>query len=249
MLTENKGAIAYSIITLLTTAVVGQILLWLFPDGTSVGSSILFIFMNLIPMITAAAFSIKISDCKNLFDFFRQSFFRKERLFTFWLALTVPVVYYGVSALLKNVNYLGASLVTVLAYCPWTLLQGGLEEVGWRWYLQDHIHVKNDNFPLKMLLISLIWFLWHIPIYRLPWITAGSSNYIIFYLRILGNTFTLGMVKVFSKGAVPCILSHMLIDTMAVAMLVQSSLLPIIILVAVEVVFSTLVVYIYKERE
>lgn len=249
MLEKNKSAIIYSIITLLITAIIGQIVLCLFPDGTSVGSSILFIFMNLVPMITAAVFSIKNSECKNLFDFFRQSFFQKEHLLSFLLALVVPFVYYGVSALLKNVNCLNASVPTVLAYFPWTLLQGGLEEVGWRWYLQEHIHVKKDNFALKMLLISIVWFLWHIPIYRLPWITAGSSNYMIFYLMILGNTFTFGMIKEFSKGAIPCILSHMLIDTMAVAMLVQSSLFPIIILVVVEIVFSTLVVCIYKGRK
>lgn len=174
-------------------------MLYLFPDGTSIGSSILFIFMKLVPMITAAVFSIKNSECKNLFYFFRQSFLQKESLLSFLLALAVPFVYYGVSALLKNVNYLNASILTVLAYFPWTLLQGGLEEIGWRWYLQEHIYIDKDNFALKMLLISIVWF-WHIPIYRLPWITAASSNYMIFYLMILGNTFTFGMIKEFSKG-------------------------------------------------
>lgn len=248
MLTKNKSAISYSIITLLITAFIGQILRLIFIDGTSVGSSILFILMNLVPMSTAAVFSIKNSECKNVFDFFRKSLFQKEHIHSFLLALTVPFIYYGVSALMHNVNYLNASVPTILAYFPWTLLQGGLEEVGWRWYLQEHVYVKNNNFILRMLLISIIWFLWHIPIYRLPWITSASSNYIIFYLMILGNTFTFGMIKEFSKGAIPCILSHMLIDTMAVVMLVQSSLLPIIILVVIEVVFSILVVYANKEK-
>ena len=75
-----------------------------------------------------------------------------------------------------------------------------------------------------MMVLSFVWFLWHIPIYQLPWITAGSSNYLIFYLMILGNTFLFGALKEYSKGAVPCILAHMLIDSLAVLMLVQSSL-------------------------
>ena len=66
-----------------------------------------------------------------------------------------------------------------------------------------------------MMVLSLVWFLWHIPIYQLPWITAGSSNYLIFYLMILGNTFLFGALKEYSKGAVPCILAHMLIDSLA----------------------------------
>ena len=207
MLTNNKDAIAYSITTLVATAAIGQILLWLFPDGASAGSSILFIAMNLVPMMTAAVFSIKNAECGGLSDFLRQTFFQKERLLPFLLALMVPCVYYGMSALLGNVRTTNASVTMILAYFPWTLLQGGLEEVGWRWYLQDHIHMRNDSFVVKMLLISIVWFLWHIPIYRLPWITSASSNYLIFYAMILGNTFTFGMIKEYSTGAIPCILS------------------------------------------
>lgn len=85
-------------------------------------------------MMTAAVFSIKNSECKNLFDFL-SNFFQKEHFLSVLLALMVPFVYYVVSALLKNVNYLNASILTVLAYFLWTLLQGGLKEVGWRWYL------------------------------------------------------------------------------------------------------------------
>lgn len=236
-----KRPILYSVLTLLVTGLVGQILLWAFPNGAGVGASLLFILMNLIPMLAAIGFSLKTAECKTILVFLRQAFAQRETITAFLLALAVPVLYYGVSALLRNVTYTGASAAAVLAYFPWTLLQGGLEEVGWRWYLQKHLHVKN-SFALKMLVISLIWFLWHIPIYRLPWITAGSSNYWIFYLMILGNTFTLGMVQEFSKGAVPCILAHMLIDTLAAAMLVQSTLLPIVILVAIEIAFSCLIV-------
>lgn len=41
----------------------------------------------------------------------------------------------------------------------------------------------------------------------------------------------------------------MLIDTMAVVMLIQSSLFPIIILVVIEMIFSTLVIYINKGKK
>ena len=91
---------------------------------------------------------------------------------------------------------------------------------------------------MKMLAISVIWSLWHIPIYMLPWITSASSNYFIFYLLILGNTFTFGAVRELSKGSLPCVLGHMFIDSLAVAMLVQSDVIPIAVLVAVEIALS-----------
>ena len=48
---SNKIAILYSAITLFVTFILGQILLILYPDGNTIGSSVLFILMNLIPMI------------------------------------------------------------------------------------------------------------------------------------------------------------------------------------------------------
>lgn len=131
---------------------------------------------------------------------------------------------------------------------PHFYMQGGLEEVGWRWYLQTHISIKK-SFVLKMLVISVIWFIWHFPIYRLPWITAGSSNYLIFFLMILGNTFTLGAVKELSRGSIPCILAHMLIDTAAVTMLVGSNLTKVALLVGVEIILSVILVGILGRRQ
>ena len=101
---------------------------------------------------------------------------------------------------------------------------------------------------LKMFLISIVWFLWHIPIYRLPWITAGSSNYLIFYLMILGNTFMFGTIKEYSKGVLPCVIAHILIDSLAVAMLVGSNIVKIGILVVFEMIISIFCVKVRKEN-
>lgn len=246
MTKTNKFAMEYSAITLICTFAIGQIVLWLVPDGASIWASVLFILMNLLPMIIAGCFSVAGKECKTIIDFLREVFGKKESISAYIAAIMVPAIYYGVSALLGNINYTGATLLALISYFPWTILQGGLEEVGWRWYLQTHLDIKG-SYVLKMLAISVIWFLWHIPIYRLPWITSASSNYFIFYLMILGNTFTFGAVKQLSKGAVPCILAHILVDTLAVMMLVQSRMVEIVILVVVEIMLSLVSLKIKKK--
>lgn len=231
-LKDNKLAVIYSILTLFLTFIIGQTLLRLYPNGNTTGASILFILMNLIPMIVAIAFSKYEKNKKVIKDMF----FKKEKIISYILVICSLILYYGVSFLLKNINFTGGTIIALLSYIPWTILQGGLEECGWRWYLQPKL--KINNFVIKMFLISIIWFLWHIPIYRLPWITAGSSNYLIFYLMILGNTFMFGTIKEKSKGVLTCVIAHMLIDSFAVVMLVQSNIIPIAILVIIEIVFS-----------
>ena len=53
---NNRVSIKYSITTLICTAIVGAVIIFAFPSGGLV-SSILFIFINLLPMIAAFVFS------------------------------------------------------------------------------------------------------------------------------------------------------------------------------------------------
>ena len=80
--------------------------------------------------------------------------------------------------------------------------------------LQDHLSFSKHFIP-KMMVLSIVWFLWHIPIYQLPWITAGSSNYLIFYLMILGIPSIWSAQRVLERScSYPH--PHMLIDSLAV---------------------------------
>ena len=212
-ISKQSVAIWYGLTTLLATFLVGHVILFFFPDRSSLGASLLFILMNLIPMIVAAVFSLVLSEVNSLGEFFKKVFLQKESSLSWILAFFIPVIYYGISILLMNVRFTGNSLLAFFLYFP------------------------------------IVWFLWHIPIYQLPWITAGSSNYLIFYLMILGNTFLFGALKEYSKGAVPCIIAHMLIDSLAVLMLVQSSLPQIILLVIFEILVASWLVAARKSEK
>ena len=166
-ISKQSVAIWYALTALLATFIVGHVILWCFPDGTSMGASLLFILMNCIPMIVAAVFSLVLSEINSLGEFFKTVFLQKESNLSWMLAFFIPIIYYGISILLMNVRFTGNSLLAFLLYFPWTLLYGGLEEVGWRWFLQEHLSFSKHFIP-KMMVLSIVWFLWHIPIYQLP---------------------------------------------------------------------------------
>ena len=65
-ISKQSVAIWYALTALLATFIVGQVILWFFPDRTSMGASLLFILMNLIPMIVAAVFSLVLSEVNSL---------------------------------------------------------------------------------------------------------------------------------------------------------------------------------------
>jgi uncharacterized protein len=130
-----KKSLYYSAITLAVTLVIGQILLILFSEGNSIGSSVLFILMNLTPMFVAIAFAKSDGQKAVLKDMFLQ----RESIYSYILAIGSVCVYYGVSFIMGNISLTGGTIISVLVYMPWTILQGGLEECGWRWYLQPYM--------------------------------------------------------------------------------------------------------------
>lgn len=77
-ISKQSVAIWYALTALFATYIVGQVILWCFPDRSSMGASLLFILMNLIPMITALCFSIVLGETKSLENFSKRSFFKKK---------------------------------------------------------------------------------------------------------------------------------------------------------------------------
>ena len=96
-ISKQSVAIWYGLTALLATFLVGQVILWCFPDGRSMGASLLFILMNLIPMIVAAVFSLVLSEVNSLGEFFKKVFLQKESPLSWILAFFIPVIYYGIS--------------------------------------------------------------------------------------------------------------------------------------------------------
>ena len=76
-ISKQSVAIWYALTALLATFIVGQVILWCFPDGKSTGASLLFILMNCIPLIMAAVFSLVLSEVKSLGEFFKKVFLQK----------------------------------------------------------------------------------------------------------------------------------------------------------------------------
>ena len=109
----SKQSVAswYALTALLATFLVGQVILWFFPDGTSIGASLLFILMNCIPLITAAVFSLVLSEVNSLGEFFKRSFFKKKvpcpgfQLSSFQSSTMEPHSFSGMLALLGTPSW------------------------------------------------------------------------------------------------------------------------------------------------
>ena len=89
-ISKQSVAIWYALSALFATYIVGQVILWCFPDRSSLGASLLFILMNCVPLIMAAVFSLVLSEVKSLGEFFKKVFLQKESPLSWILALFIP---------------------------------------------------------------------------------------------------------------------------------------------------------------
>ena len=76
-ISKQSVSIWYALSALFATYIVGQVILWCFPDRSSLGASLLFILMNCVPLIMAAVFSLVLSEVKSLGEFFKKVFLQK----------------------------------------------------------------------------------------------------------------------------------------------------------------------------
>jgi len=94
-----------------------------------------------------------------------------------------------------------------------TVTGGGLEEIGWRGFLLPGFE-RRLPFAAAVLIVGVIWSLWHIPL----WFIVGTSNstfsFPYFALFCLTNGCVLGALRKISGSVLPCVLFHMLLDTL-----------------------------------
>lgn len=108
---------------------------------------------------------------------------------------------------LANETYLGNPPTYFLWLFPVMILGGGLEEVGWRGYLQPLLE-KKFSFALTSLFIGVIWGLWHLPLWFIQSANQSDMNFISFLVYCISFSFILSLLYQISRSILACVLLH-----------------------------------------
>ena len=145
-----------------------------------------------------------ILSCINIKKSFREYLYV---IFTALILWTIP--YIVVNFFRDKYILLNYSLIFLSWLTPIMILGGGLEEIGWRGFLLPKLLLKYS--PIKSsLIISIIWSVWHLPL----WFIVGSPqqhlNFIPFALSCLASSFVLTFIYTQTNSIWLCILFHAL---------------------------------------
>ena len=113
------------------------------------------------------------------------------------------------------------TLLSILSQTSWGIVPvlflssfffGGLEEIGWRGYLQHELQ-KKFNIWVIYPITAVIWAFWHLPLFYIPGVSQFGQNFWIFSLYAFIFTLFLGWLYGRTKSIPIAILGHTLINT------------------------------------
>ncbi|QPQ31669.1 CPBP family intramembrane glutamic endopeptidase [Lysinibacillus sp. JNUCC 51] len=119
-------------------------------------------------------------------------------------AFFLPTLWGG--ATMENPIYLA------LLELPIMIIGGGVEEIGWRGFLQPTLQKRWSPF-ISTMIVGVIWAVWHLPL----WFVIGSNqmnmNFLWFSLITLALSFLLTIIYQSTKSIFLCIIFHALTNS------------------------------------
>lgn len=117
----------------------------------------------------------------------------------------------------------GAPLFAVIFMIPMMLFGGGLEEAGWRYVLQPELE-KKFGFTVATVLVSAIWWLWHLPLFHIPGVGQYGQDYLAFGVNVLGLSFALASIRRNTGSIWLCVLLHCIANSLCGVFLIYDNI-------------------------
>lgn len=106
----------------------------------------------------------------------------------------------------------GAPWYLMFAAWPVMIIGGGVEEIGWRGFLQPEME-KRFPFPIATLLVAVIVYIWHLTLWFLPSSNHYGDSLIGFGIMIFVWAFVGAAIYKATKSVFSCVAYHAFINT------------------------------------
>lgn len=170
-------------------------------------------FLGGLSPTIASWLCVKSGDRSVRFRAWLQSVFNfKHNIFFYILIVLLAAVFFLPQCLISGYDK-GAPLLFVPFMLPVMMFCGGLEEAGWRGILQPELE-KKVGFTLATVIVALIWWIWHTPLFFIKDVGQYGSNFLTFGINIFALSFALAAIRKSSGSIWLCVLFHSLINSL-----------------------------------
>jgi len=117
----------------------------------------------------------------------------------------------------------GAPFFAIIFMTPLMLFGGGLEEAGWRYVLQPELE-KKYGFTVSTVIVGMIWWLWHMPLFHIQGTGQCGQNYLAFGVNVLALSFALASIRKNTGSVWLCVLFHCLTNSLSGIFLIYDNI-------------------------
>ncbi len=168
---------------------------------------------------------------KNVFDF-------KHNIFSYLMVIILGILFILPQCLISGYES-GAPLFAIIIMIPVMLFGGGLEEAGWRYILGPELE-KKYKFVISTIIVSIIWWLWHLPLFYIQGVSQYGQNYLAFGMNVLGLSFALASIKKNTNSVWLCVLFHCIANSLSGIYIINNNIIGNIVTTII-LIFSSLV--------
>ena len=169
---------------------------------------------------------------KNVFDF-------KHNIFSYIMVIILGILFILPQCLISGYES-GFPLFAIIVMIPVMLFGGGLEETGWRYILQPELE-KKYKFVISTLIVSVIWWLWHLPLFYIQGVSQYGQNYFAFGINVLGLTFALASIRKNTNSVWLCVLFHCIANSLSGIYIIENNIIGSVVATII-LIFSSLVI-------
>lgn len=205
---------------------------------------IFYIIAACAPAISAYIVLQSDMDTKGIKYFLTLSFSPNRPSLSFLLIIVFCGIRFGIPYLFGDVSITG-NWWQVVVFTPVMLLFGGLEEVGWRGFLQFELE-RKFGFTMATLANASVWILWHIPLCFIQGTYQYSGNYLWFAISLIGMSFSLAAIRRIGGNILACIVFHSLINAIMSYVVSIKDGYSVIVTTIIQIVFATAIAAVHK---
>lgn len=183
----------------------------------------------------------------NLKDWLKKIFKIKDKMGAYIIAVFLTFVEFFLLCLTSDFQ-IEAPIYSLIWFIPIMLLLGGNEEVGWRMILQPELE-KKYSFLISTIITSIIWWIWHLPLFYIVGDSHMEQNFILFGLLCICEAFALASIRRIGKEIFPCIFFHCLTNALFNVFVIENNYIGSIITTCIIVFLSVMIVKIYEHNK
>lgn len=143
---------------------------------------------------------------KNIFDY-------RHNIVSYILVVFLVLIYILPRCIISGYEN-GAPVFAIIFMIPMMLFGGGLEEAGWRYIFQPELE-KKYSFTVSTVIVSVVWWLWHLPLFHILGTAQYGQNYFAFGVNVLGMSFALACIRKSTGSVWLCVLFHCMINSLS----------------------------------